>query len=105
METTVLIQLITAISTSLIALCGVFAAIYWGYIPRKRKVKMDSLQMELLECYQNIAGLLEIEAEYMEEESIGKKKARANVTLSKKVQPKHVETRIRELSEELNRNN
>ena len=102
METTEWIQLITAISTALIALSGVFAAFYWGYLPQKRQAKIDCLQKELLECYQNIAGLLEIEAEYMEEESIGKKKARANVTLTKKVQPKHVQTRIIELSEILN---
>lgn len=37
METTELIQLLTAISTTVIAVCGIFAAYYWGYAPRKKQ--------------------------------------------------------------------
>ena len=98
METTSLLQLVTAISTTSIAISGVFCAYFWGYIPQKDKTNKQLLQKELLECYENIAGLLEIESDYMQEENIGKKKTRENVFLTKKVQPKHVQTRIEELT-------
>ena len=43
METTELIQLMTAISTTVIAVCGIFAAYYWGYVPRKKQEKIEQL--------------------------------------------------------------
>ncbi len=97
MEITELIQLITAISTTLIAVCGIFAAYYWRYLPRKRQEKIDQLQNELFDCYCDIYNLLEIEKDYMEEEKISKKKVRKNYTLSRRSEPKNVDTRIDEL--------
>ena len=97
METTELIQLITAISTSLIAFCGVFAAIFWGYIPRKRQAKIEQLQKELLDCYCDIYNLLQIEKDYMEDEGLSKKKVREERRLSERSQPGNVDRRIGEL--------
>jgi hypothetical protein len=97
METAVLIQLVTAISTSLIALCGVFSAIYWGYIPRKQKAKVEKLQKELLDCYCDIYNLLQIEKDYMDEEGLTKQKVREYRRLSDRSQPGNVDKRIEEL--------
>ena len=97
METTELIQLITAISTALIALCGVFAAIYWGYIPRKRQAKIDQLQKELLDCYCDIYNLLQIEKDYIEDEGLSKQKVRKDRRLSDCSKPSNVDRRIAEL--------
>ena len=102
MGTTELIQLITAISTALIAMCGVFAAIYWGYIPRKRQAKIDQLQKELHDCYCDIYNLLEIEKDYMADEDLSKKKVRENRRLSNRSKPSNVERRIAELEKLIN---
>lgn len=99
METTELIQLVTAVSTTLIALCGVFAAIYWGYIPRKRQEKINQLQKELLDCYYDIYNLLEIEKDYMEEGDLSKKKIRENHSLTRRSEPKNVQNRIEQLKQ------
>ena len=97
MEQAVFIQLITAISTSLIALCGVFAAIFWGYIPRKKQEKINQLQKELYDCYCDIYNLLEIEKNYMEDAELSKIKTRENRRLSNRAKPSNVERRISEL--------
>ena len=94
METTELIQLITAFSTTIIALCGVFAAIYWGYIPRKRQQKIEQLQKELLDCYCDIYNLLQIEKDYIENEGLSKRKVREDRRLSDRSKPSNVDRRI-----------
>jgi hypothetical protein len=99
METTELIQLVTAISTALIAVCGVFSAIYWGYIPRKRQEKIEQLQKELFDCYSDIYNLLEIEKDYMAEENLSKKKTRENRSLTRRSEPKNVQNRIEQLKQ------
>ena len=101
METTELIQLITAISTTMIAVCGVFAAIYWGYIPRKRQEKIEQLQKELLDCYYDIYNLLQIEKDYIEDENLSKKKVRENRRLSDRSKPSNVDRRIEELKQSI----
>jgi len=97
METTELIQLLTAISTTVIAVCGIFAAYYWGYAPRKKQEKIDQLQKELFDCYCDIYNLLQIEKEYMEEEGISKRKVREDRRLTSRSEPKNVEKRIEDL--------
>ena len=99
METTELIQLVTAISTALIAVCGVFSAIYWGYIPRKRQETIEQLQKELFDCYSDIYNLLEIEKDYMAEENLSKKKTRENRSLTRRSEPKNVQNRIEQLKQ------
>lgn len=74
METSTIIQLITAISTAVIAIGSIFAAYFWGYVPRRRQEKIVQLQKELLECYQNIDVFLEIEQEYIKGNGLSKKK-------------------------------
>ena len=97
METTELIQLMTTISTTVIAVCGIFAAYYWGYVPRKKQEKIDQLQKELFDCYCDIYNLLQIEKEYMEEEGISKRKVREDRRLTSRSKPKNVEKRIEDL--------
>ncbi|MCQ2339973.1 MAG: hypothetical protein MJZ79_04225 [Paludibacteraceae bacterium] len=101
MEVQTLLQLITAISTMIIAIAGVLMAFFFAYIPRKKTQTIDSLRKELLDCYQNIASLLIIEQDYMDEESIGKQSTRKGLYFSNKVQPKHVEKRIEQLQNNL----
>ena len=97
METIVLIQLITAISTAVIAICGMFAAYYWGYVPRKRKEKIDQLQKELFDCYCDISNLLEIEQDYIEEEGISKRRTRKERQLTDRSKPSNVNKRLDDL--------
>lgn len=97
METSVLIQLISAISTAVIAVCGIVVAYYWGYLPRKRLEKINQLQKELFDCYCDISNLLEIEKDYIEEEGISKQKVRKNRSLSPRCEPSRLEKRIEEL--------
>lgn len=97
METTELIQLITAISTAVIAVCGIFAAYYWGYVPRKKQEKIEQLQKELFDCYCDIYNLLQIEKDYMEIEGISKIKVRNNRRLTSRSEPKNVEKRLEDL--------
>lgn len=97
MEITELIQLITAISTAVIAVCGIFAAYYWGYVPRKKQEKIEQLQKELFDCYCDIYNLLQIEKDYMEIEGISKIKVRNNRRLTSRSEPKNVEKRLEDL--------
>lgn len=97
MEMTELIQLITAISTAVIAVCGIFAAYYWGYVPRKKQEKIEQLQKELFDCYCDIYNLLQIEKDYMEIEGISKIKVRNNRRLTSRSEPKNVEKRLEDL--------
>ena len=97
MEIAELIQLVTAISTMVIAVCGIFAAYYWGYVPRKKQQKIDQLQKELFDCYCDIYNLLQIEQDYMEEEGMTKQKVRAERRLTPRSQPNNVERRIEDL--------
>ena len=97
METTEMIQLITAISTAIIAVCGIFAAYYWGYVPRKKQEKIEQLQKELFDCYCDIYNLLQIEKDYMEIEGISKIKVRNNRRLTSRSEPKNVEKRLEDL--------
>ena len=97
METLVLIQLVTAISTALIAICGIIAAYYWGYVPRKRQEKINQLHKELLDCYCDIYYLLQIEKDYIEEDKLSKKTTREDRHLSDRSKPSNVDKRIEEL--------
>lgn len=97
METTEWIQLFTAISTAVIAVCGILAAYFWGYVPRKKQEKIEKLQKELFDCYCDIYNLLQIETDYMEEEGISKRKVRENRRLTSRSEPKNVEKRIEDL--------
>ena len=102
MNVTIFCQILIAVSTTLIAIAGVLAAYFYGYVPKINKQKLVRLQKELLDCYKNIQSLLEIEAEYMEEEGIGKQTTRRGKNLSSNIQPKKVQTRIEQLENELN---
>lgn len=98
METSTIIQLITAISTAVIAIGSIFVAYFWGYVPRRRQEKIVQLQKELLECYQNIDVFLEIEQEYIKGNGLSKKSVRNGKNLTRKTQPKFVANRINELT-------
>lgn len=97
METNEIIQLVTAISTALIAVSGVFAAIFWGYIPRQKEKVIKQLQKELFDCYCDIYNLLEIEKAYMADEMLSKKAVRKDRKLTSRSEPAKVNSRLNEL--------
>ena len=97
MDNLQLIQLISHIATVIIAVAGIVMAYFWGYKPPKNAEKIQQLQKELLGCYRDISGLLEIEKEYMAKEDISKKKTRLGKSFSKNIEPKRVQNRIKEL--------
>jgi len=101
MDVQTIIQLISAVSTAIIAIGGIYVAYYYGYRPKKKQEQIDRLQKELLECYQNINSLLVIESDYLTEESIGKQTTRKGLYTTKIIEPKNVQRRIEELSQTL----
>lgn len=101
METQLVLQIVSTVSTTVIAIAGVFAAYYWGYMPRKRKLKEKALLKELHECYRNIDALLSIEQDYMSIEDIGKKTTRQGRDTTKLIEPTRMQRRMRQLEEQI----
>ena len=59
--------------------------------------KLNNLSKELLELYMDVHQLLQIETDLTEEIGAKKNTVRKPYTLSKRIEPKHVEKRIAEL--------
>ncbi len=106
MTTTLLITCISAIASLTAAIASVIGAL--------RRKKIEDLQMqldkdkaevlllknELYRVYINVSELLEIEKELSDELDIGKKTTRKGRLTDCYIQPKRVQRRIQELSNE-----
>lgn len=88
--TSVLVALITGLASVGTAYC-------WGYVPKRRKEKIRQLQKELLEAYQNLFNLIEVEKSLEAESGISKPEARAGLPFTRKQEPARIKKRIAEL--------
>ncbi|MGM9820154.1 MAG: hypothetical protein ACI3Z9_05030 [Candidatus Onthomorpha sp.] len=93
---------IASIIVSLVfGLCGIVISFICCYKPKEKQLRMTALEKELLEAYQNIRQLLEIEKELTDECDKGKITVRRPYNITTICQPKHVEKRISELTQKL----
>lgn len=95
---------ITSLIAAISSLCGVF---------QKRRIETLSLELEksnkklistkneLYKVYLNVAELLRIENDLSNELEIGKRAVRKGYNTNRYIQPKHVETRIKELEHDI----
>ena len=105
------LTLMLAVFTALTSLCAAVASVI-GALQNKKlekvsldldstKQRLSSSQKELYNVYRNLNELLEIEKDLSEELDVGKRTTRKGRLTDRYAQPKHVQTRIMELEQEL----
>jgi hypothetical protein len=90
----ILVALITGVSS-------VTTAVIWGYVPKKRKEEIESLQRELLEVYMDAYNLKIIEESLENELGITKQEARKGFNISTRLEKKRIEKRISQLQSKI----
>ena len=91
------IGIASIISSSIIGTAGIIISVVYGYVPAKRRAREEQLRKELLRVYKNVKCLLDIEMDLTNQLSLNKQVVRKKHQLTKDVQPKRLERRIREL--------
>lgn len=93
----------------------VVLALSMGYLPRIRKTKIEELKqeventkkelkrrdIELIDLYNDVYQLIQVEKFLTEDAETSKIKAREGFTISTKCEKKHIENRVNSLNEEL----
>lgn len=95
MDTNIITSLIISSAGIIISL---ILSIMFGYIPRKRKREVKSLNIELLKTYSDINEFIKLEQSFLESYNISKIKARKSFNISALSEPKKVQKRIKELN-------
>ena len=95
--------------TFVLFVASVILAILFGYIPNRRKKKIEQLQQkikerttELLAVYKDVQALIQVESFLCTDADTNKKKAREGFSISYRCEPKRVEKRIAELEKAIN---
>ena len=91
------ISVASVVSSAILGTAGIVVSIVYGYVPAKRRHKVEQLNLELLKMYKNAKVLLQIEEELSEQLKVSKKNVRKGHQLTKDIEPKRLENRIREL--------
>lgn len=91
------ISVASIVSSAILGTAGIVVSIVYGYVPAKRRHKVEQLNLELLKMYKNAKVLLQIEKELSEQLKIGKNTVRKGHQLTRDLEPKRLENRIREL--------
>ena len=81
--------------------CSIVTSIIYGYVPRKRQREILLAKTELLQLYEDVSQLLEVEQQLLNEADISKIKARHGQSISNRCQPSNVKKRINELKIQL----
>ena len=105
------LPIILGIFTAITSLIAAIASLYGVF--QKRRIETLSLELkasnrklnnaknELYKVYLNVAELLRIESELSKELEMGKITIRRGYNTNRYIQPKHVETRIKQLEIEI----
>lgn len=73
----------------------------FGYLPRQRKIKIISLQKELLRIYSDVLEFHKLENDLLLNANISKNMARKNFRISHNSENKRVQKRIIELENQI----
>jgi len=95
MDTNIITSLIISSAGIIISL---ILSIMFGYIPRKRKSEVKSLNLELLKTYSDINEFIKLEQSFLESYNISKIKARKSFNISALSEPKKFQKRIKKLN-------
>jgi hypothetical protein len=98
MDSSITASLIISISGIIISF---ILAIMFGYIPRKRKYEITSLQKELLRLYSDVLEFHQLENDLLKKSNISKIIARKNLRISRFSEPSKVQKRILELKQKI----
>lgn len=104
---TFILTIFTAVTSLIAAVSSLIGALQKKKIDHlsleleKKNRKLISSKNELYKVYLNVNELLQIERDLTEELEIGKPTARKGYQTDRYIQPKHVQTRIAELEQEI----
>jgi hypothetical protein len=98
MDSSIIASLIVSISGIIISF---ILAIMFGYIPRKRKYEITSLQKELLRLYTDVLEFHKLENDLLKKSNISKIIARKNLRISRFSESSKVQKRIMELKQKI----
>jgi len=98
MDSSIIASLIVSISGIIISF---ILAIMFGYIPRKRKYEITSLQKELLRLYTDVLEFHKLENDLLKKSNISKIIARKNLKISRFSESSKVQKRIMELKQKI----
>jgi hypothetical protein len=98
MDSSIIASLIVSISGIIISF---ILAIMFGYIPRKRKHEITSLQKELLRLYTDVLEFHKLENDLLKKSNISKIIARKNLKISRFSESSKVQKRIMELKQKI----
>jgi len=98
MDSSIIASLIISISGIIISF---ILAIMFGYIPRKRKYEITSLQKELLRLYTDVLEFHKLENDLLKKSNISKIIARKNLRISRFSESSKVQKRIMELKQKI----
>jgi hypothetical protein len=81
----------------IMGVCSIISAFCWGYVPKKRKEEIISLQKELLDVYIGVSTLKTIEENLESQLGISKQAARKGLIVTDRLQRNRIEKRIIQL--------
>ena len=95
------LEFYSMISSIVLSVSGIIVTILCVLTPRIRKEKLINAWRELRDLYKDVEDFIKLEESLEETAKVSKQKARSNVNISERCQPKRVSSRIKELSSKL----
>lgn len=92
MDTNIITSLILSGAGIIISL---IVSIIFGYIPRERKRKINTLNRELLNIYADINEFIKLEQSFLGKYNISKINTRKDLNISANSEPKKVEKKLK----------